>query len=322
MNPVEIVLLVIGIIALSGLVFSVFFTFYIAQRVYDKTLIRPDGEERVRKCSAPDNEEQLLMFNKGLEWAAAYASNAVPVDITSDGLKLFGEYYDFGSDRAVIIIPGRTESLAYSYYYAEPYRKAGFNVFVFDSRGTGLSDGKYFSMGHLEHRDVLRFAEVLHDRFNNKDIFLHGICIGSSTAIYTLTSENCPDYISAMCADGMYKNFFETYRQHMKEWNRPAFPVAYEVMMILWKNTGANCLTYGPYKAVRKLAKPILFIYTDKDQYSLPVESKKLFASCTSEMKEIRWFHKGTHSHVRINNEEGYDEAIVDFTSKIYGEKA
>ncbi len=317
MTPSGIAILIVGILLGSGLIFSVFFTFYIAKRVYDKTLIRPDNEKRERKCSAPDDPEQLLMFERGLDWAEKHAANMKEAEIVSDdGLRLLGEYYDFGSDKAVIILPGRTESLAYSYYYAEPYRKAGFNVLAVDSRGTGLSDGKYFGMGIPEYKDVLLWGKLLHDRFNASTVFLHGICIGSSTAIYTLTSPECPGYFTGMCADGMYKNFFETFRLHMKEWNRPAFPVAYEVMLILRKNTGANCLTYGPYKAVKKLAKPILFIYTDKDKYSLPVESRKLIDNCVSPVKEERWFSKGGHSHVRINNEEGYDEAIVSFTSR------
>ena len=317
MGTAGIVLLIIGLfLAVSGLLFFVLFTFYIAGRVYDRTLIRPDDEVRARKCSDTKNPEHVRMFEKGLDWAKQHAGAMTEVEIENDGLRLLGEYYDFKNDRAVIILPGRTESLAYSYYYAEPYRKAGFNVLVIDSRGTGFSDGKYFSMGWQEQHDVLKWGELLHEKFAVKSVFLHGICIGSSTAVYTLTSKNCPDYFTGMCADGMYKNFFEVFRLHMKEWNRPAFPVCYEVMMILRKNTGANCLTYGPYKAVKKLTKPILFIYTDKDCFALPEESKKIFESCTSGIKEIRWFDNGSHSHVRINNEQGYDDTICDFVTR------
>lgn len=319
MGPLEIVILIAGIVLGSGIVFSVVFTFYVAGRVYDKTLIRPDGEERARKCSAPDDKEQAEMFRRGLDWAELYKASMKPLEIENDGLRLLGEYYDFGFTRSVIILPGRTESLAYSYYYAEPYRKAGFNVLVIDSRATGFSDGKYYSMGELEKRDVIKWGRLLHDSLGNNSVFLHGICIGSSTAVYTMTEPDVPDYFTGMCADGMYKNFFETFRLHMKEWNKPAFPVAYEVMIILRKNTGANCLTYGPYKAVKKLKKPILFLYTELDRYSLPPESRKLFANCTSSVKEIHWFKKGGHSHVRINNEDEYDDTICDFVARHSG---
>lgn len=316
MNIGGIIALVITFLGVSGLIFFILFTFYIAGRVYRKTLIRPEDEKRERKCSDLNNPQHVEMFEKGLAWAEKYNANMTPVEIENEGLKLLGEYYDFGCGRAVIILPGRTESLAYSYYYAEPYRKAGFNVLVIDSRATGLSDGVYFSMGERERFDVIKWGKLLHERFSNKTVFLHGICIGSSTAVYTLTANECPDYFTGMCADGMYKNFFQIFRLHMKEWNKPAFPIAYEVMIILYKNTGANCLTYGPYKAVKKLKKPVLFIYTEKDQYALPEESKKVYANCASPAKEIRWFKNGTHSHVRINDEEGYDSVIKEFVEK------
>ena len=317
MGPFQIVLLVLGIILASGLVFSVGFTFYVAWRVYSATLFRPEKEKRERKCSFPSDPEQLLMFNRGLEWAEKYASAKKDVSVENDGLHLVGEYYDFGAGRAVIIIPGRTESLAYSYYFAEPYRSNGFNVLVFDSRATGFSDGKYYALGGREYADVLKWGALLHDTLGNSKIFLHGICIGSATAIYTLTSENCPDYFVAMCADGMYKNFFETFKNHMIERNKPVFPVCYQVMLLLYMNTGTRAISYGPYKAVKKLDRPILFIYTDKDIYSLPEESKKLYESCVSPKKKIVWFHKGGHSHIRINDEEGYDREIGVFVNEL-----
>jgi hypothetical protein len=134
---------------------------------------------------------------------------------------------------------------------AEPYRANGFNVRVFDSRATGFSDGKYYALGGREYRDVLKWGELLHDKLGNSKVFLHGICIGSATAIYTLTSENCPAYFAGMCADGMYKNFFETFKEHMIERNKPVFPVCYQVMLLLYINTGTRAISYGPYKAVK-----------------------------------------------------------------------
>ena len=56
------------------------------------------------------------------------------VHIVNEGFNLYGEYFDLGFDRAVIIVPGRMESLLYSYYFARPYQEKGFNVFVFDQR--------------------------------------------------------------------------------------------------------------------------------------------------------------------------------------------
>ena len=68
-------------------------------------------------------------------------------------------------------------------------------------------------------------------------------------------------------------------------------------------------------KAIKKL-KPdtkILFLYGEKDIFSIPEKSRKLFAACVSEDKKLVWFEKGGHSHLRINNTQQYDQAIIDF---------
>lgn len=320
MNVFEIILLTVGIVAASGLLFGIGFTFLIAYKVFEGTLSRPEKEPRERKCSWPDDPEQLLMFNKGLEFAEQHRERITPLEIENDGLRLFAEYFDFGAKRAVIIIPGRTESLAYSYYFAEPYRKAGFNVLVIDMRATGFSDGKYYSLGYKEYRDVIKWGQLLHDRFGNESVFLHGICIGAQTAVFTVTAEECPDYFNGLCVDGMFKNFFETFKNHMKERSKPIFPVCYQVMLIHYILTGAKGISNGPYKAVKKLQKPILFIYTTRDIFSLPEESRKLYASCVSPHKKVSWFDKGGHSHIRINDEEGYDREINIFINELIEE--
>ena len=74
------------------------------------------------------------MFDLGMDWARENEARKRPVSIENEGLKLAGEYFDFGHKRCAIIFPGRTESLYYSYYFAQPYAEAGCNILVVDSR--------------------------------------------------------------------------------------------------------------------------------------------------------------------------------------------
>ena len=71
-----------------------------------------------------------------------------------NGLKLVGEWFDYGFDKTVIILPGRRETLVYSYYYAQPYKELGINVLVIDQRAHGLSEGTYSTCGIKEADDV------------------------------------------------------------------------------------------------------------------------------------------------------------------------
>ncbi|MGN1104067.1 MAG: alpha/beta hydrolase [Candidatus Coproplasma sp.] len=308
--PLVISLSVVGGILL--ILISIFLPpYFIAVKVYKSQLVRTTPEKWGRECSAPDNEEQVAMYENGKQWAEENKEHITEVSITSEGYRLVGEYFDFGCDRAVIIIPGRTESLWYSYYFAQPYKKANYNVLVIDNRAHGLSEGKYDCVGLDEYKDILAWAKLLNGKFGNKKVLLHGICIGSATALYALTDKGCPDYMQGIVADGMYTTFYETFKNHMIEEKRPLYPFIWEIAFIMKLYSGAS-MTYGPIKCIDKLKSPILFLYSKEDKFSLPEKAVVLYDKCKAD-KELVWFEKGAHSHIRINNAEAYDRAIGKF---------
>lgn len=306
-----IVLIVLGVI----LFFGILPTLAMSYAIYFVLLVRNKPEKWGRECSIPDDEEYKKMFDDGMEWAAKYESCKKEVDIVNDGYHLYGEYFDFGGKRAVIIIAGRMESLLYDYYFAEPYRQAGLNVLVIDNRAHGNSEGKHSSLGQKEYRDLLAWSKLLHDELGNDSVVLHGICIGSAGALFALTDEKCPDYITCMVAEGMYTTFYETFKNHMIQDKHPLFPFALEVMLHIRIFSGVNVLTNGPIKRIGKLTKPILFLHSKEDTFSLPEKAEVLYEKCTSN-KKIVWYNKGAHSRIRANNMQEYDNAIIDFMNE------
>ena len=291
----------------------------VAKKVYEAQLVRTSKDKWGKGCSAPDNEEQVRMFDEGEAWYAENEQYGIDVKVRSEGLNLVGKYLDFGFKRAAIIIAGRTESYLYSYYFAKPYKEAGFNVLVIDNRAHGDSDGKYIGVGLLEYKDILEWGRLLHDTYNNEKIFIHGICIGSATAMYVLTSENCPDYYCGMTADGMYTTFYETFRTHLIDMKKPVWPFAKFVMRRLQKNIGVSPIKNGPIYSIPKLTKPLLMIHSKEDKFSLPEKAQELYDKCNAP-KKLVWFDKGAHSHIRINNEEKYDQTIKDFIEEYINE--
>lgn len=318
MGFVGIVLLIAGVLVLGGFAAMLAYTFPIAKKVYNNQLVRTEPEKWGRVCSAPDNEEQLKMWNDGIAWMEPNRSRITEVSVESDGFKLYGEYFDFGSDRCVIILPGRCESLIYSYYFAEPYEKAGFNILVVDTRCHGKSEGKYNTIGVKESHDVLKWAELVHDRFDNKEVYIHGICIGTSSGIFAMTNKNCPDYLKGLVTEGCFVSFRETFKRHMMADNRPLFPVLDMVMLLINKHTGTNVYKDKPIRAIKHINPNarILFLYGKKDIFSIPEKSQKLFDACAATDKQLVWFEKGGHSHLRINNTEEYDNAIIKFFAR------
>jgi hypothetical protein len=153
----------------------------------------------------------------------------------------------------------------------------------------------------------------LHDEYGNKTVVLHGVCIGSATALYALISPQRLDYMVGMVAEGMYTNFRETTKNHMQEKKQMIYPYLDIIMLYFRIATKQNAIKYGPIKVIKNLKTPILFIYSKQDNYSRPDKAQLLYDACGSPDKRIAWFEKGRHSRVRINDQEGYDKSVLDF---------
>lgn len=280
--------------------------------VYRVLLVRTKKDKWTRTCSEKDDLEQMDMFDRGIQWGEKYASCRKDVHIVSEGFNLYGQYFDFGAKKAVIVIAGRSEACTYCCYFSEPYRRAGYNVLVVDNRSHGLSDGKYNSVGFKEWVDIRAWAKMLHDDLSNESVICHGICMGSAAALYAMTKPDCPEYMKALVADGMFTTFRESFDNHLVEKKKSKFPSSFIVMSKISRHSGADALRDGPVNYISKLNKPVLFIYSKQDSYSTPDQAEKLF-SLANEPKQIVWFDKGVHSHVRINDEKKYDDTIVSF---------
>ncbi len=306
--PVILLVLILG-----GVVAMLIITMPISEKVYNMFLVRTDAEKWSRQCSAPDNEEQMDMWNKGVEWAEENKACKSDVMIENQGFKLYGEYFDFGFDRAVIILPGRCESLMYSYFFAPPYKTAGYNVLVVDSRCCGKSDGKYLTFGEEESKDVIKWVEFLEKTYPLKEIYFHSICVGCTSGIFALENPLCPQIVKGIVLDGCFVNFRETFKEHMIVDKRPVYPVLDLVMWHIKKNTGVNVVKRSPINSMANMDRRMLFLFGKQDVFSVPPKSKKLFEACASKDKKIVWFDKGGHSHLRINDMEKYDREVIEF---------
>lgn len=308
-----IIIAAVVILVAGGVVAMLIITRPIALMVYEDQLVKTSPDKWQRECSAPENEEQAAMWEEGIEWAAGNVSCMTEVKIENDGLKLYGEFYNFGSDKCVIILPGRCECLKYSYYFALPYQKMGINVLVIDARAHGLSDGKYSTIGVKESGDLRKWIEMLEDKFGIKEVWFHGICIGTASAVLLMASDDCPDCVKGLVTEGCFASFRDTFKRHMKDLNRPWFPVLDMVMFNIKKYAHADVYKAAPIRHIDRIDQRVLFLFGEKDKFSVPKNSRKLYAKCKSSDKKLVWFSEGAHSHLRINNKEKYDNAIIDF---------
>lgn len=298
-----------SVLALLLLVFVPFWL--IARYIYRVLLVRTSKEKWSRECSW-DDEEQREMFRIGIDWGEKNKAAHSQVTVMSDGFRLVGEYFDFGNKKAVIIIAGRMETCAYSYYFAKPYVEMGYNVLAIDNRSHGLSEGKYNTVGLKEYKDIIAWAKLLKEEHGIESIVLHGICIGGATATYAAADSEGKKYFNALVVDGMYNNFRIMLDERFRDRKKPVFPFVPIIMAYLKRAAGKDAGKFGPINQIDKIDIPILFFYSKEDVFSKPDIVQTMYDKCKSK-KRIHWFEKGIHSHLRINAEEEYDGQIKEF---------
>ncbi len=307
----EILYYILLAIILSSIVFYFVSVFIAAYCVYT-TILKRKTKEQWGRAVSDQSANHLKMDAIGIEWQKENDAYKEEVHIVHDGLNLYGEYYNFGFDKAVIILSGRTESLRYGYYFARPYSDLGFNVLVLDPRAHGLSDGVYNTVGFEESKDVLAWVNYLNETYALNSIMFHGICIGAAGGMLAITSPDCPENVVALVTEGMFANFGESMKNHLIERKKLMFPIMQAINFWMKVYTG-HSMKKGPINYIHKMNKPLLMLQGKKDNYSLLEYAEKMYNLCPSESKRLVLFDEGAHSMLRITDTKKYDLAISQF---------
>ncbi len=308
--PLKTVGTILGIIALLIVVY-LFIIFVSAIFTYISTLVRRNKKKWDRTLQF-NREPYITMDAIGIKWMEDNIQYKEDVHVVNGKINLYGEYFDFGNDKCVMILSGRTESLRYGYYFAKPYAEAGYNILVMDPRAHGLSDGVFNTLGREESKDDLQWIKFLINEKGIKQIVLHGICIGAAGGMYTITNPECPDCVAALITEGMFANFYLSMRNHLIEFRTLVFPVM-QFINLLYRICTGYTMRKGPLEVIDKMDKPLLMIHSKKDPYSTPDYAQKLFDKCGSKNKQIAWWPEGGHSLLRFVDTERYDSTIQAF---------
>ncbi len=307
----EIILNILLILLLNGIAFY-FVAMCIAGHIVYTIILKRKDQQQWSRFAPFEDLLQAEMHNRGTHWQAGFNSLKQDVHIQNAGLNLYGEYYDLGNKKAVIVLSGRTESLRYGYFFAKPYVESGYNVLVIDARAHGESDGTFNTVGFEESKDALAWAQYLHEQHGVASVVFHGICIGAAGGLYGITSSDCPDYIHGLVAEGMFSTFGASVKQHVIEMKKN-FPFLTLFINMWMKIYTGHSMYHGPIHEISKMSKPLLMLHSREDFYSLPHLAQKLYDTCRSPSKKLVWFPNGRHSMLRITHTEMYDNAIKEF---------
>jgi pimeloyl-ACP methyl ester carboxylesterase len=224
---------------------------------------------------------------------------------TNDGLTLRGWYFPTGGDRAAIVVHGkdgnriegenRTGEKIADFLIAD-----GYDVLLFDLRGSGESDGDRFSLGYQERRDVAAAIEYVTSRgIQEGRIALIGISMGAGTVLQTLLLH--PN-VGAVVADSSYTDAPTIVSENLESvagvpgWFSPG------VLLVSRLVFGLDGDQVRPVDVVRAHPeRPILFIHCDKDELIALHHPRELFAASANRDSQL-WIAPGCQQAWAFND--------------------
>ena len=235
-----------------------------------------------------------------------------------DSLQLEGWFIPSpASNRVILFVHGKSYHRANPdigmLEVAEALVKNGYNIVMFDLRGYGESQGKRFSLGYFEHRDLKGAVEhVLSRGFRPDQIGVIGWSMGAATTM--ITAGMTPE-IKAVVMDSGYADLVDILEvQVPRESGLP--PVfTFGILRMLRVLYGINLYSVRPVESVSRMLDRHIFIIHGEADSLVPVEhAKRLFALKANQPGNEVWLLPGVgHVDAYQSEPEEYISRVVAF---------
>jgi alpha-beta hydrolase superfamily lysophospholipase len=224
-----------------------------------------------------------------------------------DGTQLHGWWVEGEGEvhGTVIHFHGNAQNLSAHYAYVDWLPAAGYNVFAFDYRGYGWSEGKPSRSGAVrDSRAALR--EVLRRTAETGEpVYVLGQSLGGAMALAALSRES-HERVCGVAVDSA----FSSYRGIVREKMALLPVIKYLRYPLSW------LVVVDRYQPLRSAAKleglPILFLHGTKDRVVPYHHSEKLYRAA-AEPKMLVTIPGGRHTEALGRRREQYANTLLEF---------
>lgn len=185
----------------------------------------------------------------------------------------------------------------------------GYNIFAFDYRGYGLSEGVPTIDGvHNDALAALEFVVSLQNS-NTTPIFILGQSLGGAISIYTVAITNHKNRISALIVDSAFSDYRVIAREKLSEFFL-TYLFRYPISLLVDNY-------YSPVNWIRMVNPvPILIIHGDKDKIVPPSHSLNLYEK--AEFPKDLWIIDGV-GHISAFSREDVRRQLIQYLSRFSG---
>jgi hypothetical protein len=187
-----------------------------------------------------------------------------------------------------------------------------FNVFLYDARRHGDSDGKYCTYGYYEKFDVVKVIDYITTRTDIKcgKIGLFGTSMGAAVAIQAAAVDK---RITAVVAENSFATLRTIFDDYQKRMVKIPFHYLRNIVIIRSQiNAKFKASAVSPLESIGNVHIPILFIYGTRDrlikhQYSLHLYDR------ANQPKDIFSIEGASHNDTWKIAGEIYEKKLLDF---------
>ena len=180
-----------------------------------------------------------------------------------------------------------------------------YNLFLFDFRALGKSEGKYSTVGAREQEDLLAAVEYLKSR-DIDQIGVWGFSMGAAVAL--MTAPKAPE-IQAVVAETSYASLD---RMALEAFRFPLirYPLAY--LTGLWAKLllGIDIKDVSPVESAKHIDIPVLIIHSTNYEV-IPFSHAELLKKALKENPKAEFLFQDDLIHGQLSSE--YELRILDF---------
>lgn len=231
------------------------------------------------------------------------------------------------SDRGIILVhsygSNRLQFGMKTVDLIKEFLNKGYNVFTFDLRNSGESDGKDTTLGYSEKEDVLAAIKYMSDQ-GSKHITLMGFSTGAAASILAAAdSENAyGKNVDAVIADSPYADLKDYLSKSLnKRTHLPSFPFNKTIALAM-EVSGIDFDKASPVNALAAERPPHMLIIHGREDKLIPIENSielyQKYSALNSSGAEF-WMTKDSGNATSFENfTEEYMERVFAFLGKVY----
>lgn len=229
---------------------------------------------------------------------------------STDGTKLFGWYFTNKKNAQrpkglIVYFHGNAQNISSHYMNLEWITKEGYDFFIPDYRGYGLSEGSPNQQG--VHKDTLAALEWAQKRAQEKNIkrfVAYGQSLGGAILLRALKDYKQRDKIDLVILDSTFLSYQKIAFDKLK--NAGGFVILSPLAYLLISDE------YAPRWYVDKLDRPTLVIHGTLD----PIVPYKFGEEIYNKLTTKKWHWKvplGKHTDVFFIHDQRYRKKFVEF---------